>query len=124
MSPRSLDYGESHYIGPIKVVVNPTIAMECTHHDYLNFYQGAQPNSQAWVDGYDHQAWLHLNSYFARAFKDGQYPTIIKDQIFMWARPHPKSAQAPEAVPRPTNWELVRNLSSLTKANNALFFAA
>lgn len=28
------DYGESHYIGPIK---------------------GAQPNSQAWVDGYDHQ---------------------------------------------------------------------
>ena len=27
------DYGESHYVGPIK---------------------GAQPNSQAWVDGYEH----------------------------------------------------------------------
>lgn len=27
------DYGESHYIGPI---------------------EGAQPNSQAWVDGFDH----------------------------------------------------------------------
>jgi glucan endo-1,3-alpha-glucosidase len=28
------DYGESHYIGPI---------------------EGAQPNSQAWVNGFDHQ---------------------------------------------------------------------
>lgn len=27
------DYGESHYIGPVN---------------------GAQPNSQAWVDGFDH----------------------------------------------------------------------
>ena len=31
------DYGESHYIGPI---------------------EGAQPNSQAWVDGMDHTGWL------------------------------------------------------------------
>lgn len=29
-----IDYGESHYIGPI---------------------EGAQPNSNAWVDGFDHQ---------------------------------------------------------------------
>ena len=34
------DYGESHYIGPI---------------------HGAQPNSQAWVDGFD-----HTGVYFSR----------------------------------------------------------
>jgi Glycosyl hydrolase family 71 len=33
------DYGESHYIGPIK---------------------GAQPNSQAWVDGMDHTGKAHI----------------------------------------------------------------
>ncbi|KAF8161484.1 glycoside hydrolase family 71 protein [Crassisporium funariophilum] len=79
------DYGESHYIGPIK---------------------GAQPNSQAWVDGYPHEAWLHLNRYFAVAFKTGTYPAITKDQIYMWARPHPKGATAPDRVPRPNNWQL------------------
>ncbi|KAF4600058.1 hypothetical protein EYR40_007164 [Pleurotus pulmonarius] len=80
------DYGESHYIGPIK---------------------GAQPNSQAWVDGFDHLPWLKLSGYFARAFKEGVYPSIEEDQIYMWARPHPKDAEAADDnVPRPRNWEL------------------
>ncbi|KDR75488.1 hypothetical protein GALMADRAFT_247930 [Galerina marginata CBS 339.88] len=79
------DYGESHYIGPIR---------------------GAQPNSQAWVDGYPHEAWLTLNRYYAKAFQTGIYPTITKDRIFMWARPHPKDAQAADKAPRPNNWEL------------------
>ena len=34
IDPALPDYGESHYIGPIA---------------------GAQPNSQAWVNGFDHQ---------------------------------------------------------------------
>ncbi|KAL0955708.1 hypothetical protein HGRIS_001928 [Hohenbuehelia grisea] len=79
------DYGESHYIGPI---------------------HGAQPNSQAWVDGFDHHPWLQMTKYFAHAFKYGEYPAITEDRIFMWARPHPKGANAPEHVPRPNNWEL------------------
>lgn len=84
------DYGESHYIGPIK---------------------GAQPNSQAWVDGFDHLPWLKLSGYFARAFKDGVYPLIEEDQIYMWARPHPKDAEAvDDNVSRPRNWELVRTV--------------
>ncbi|KAI0919228.1 hypothetical protein AcV5_002197 [Taiwanofungus camphoratus] len=83
------DYGESHYIGPIK---------------------GAQPNSQAWVDGFPHEPWLHLNSYFAHAFKEGCYPKIETDQIFMWARPHLKHAHAPDTVPRPDNWELTDDM--------------
>ncbi|KAI9511468.1 glycoside hydrolase family 71 protein [Russula earlei] len=71
------DYGESHYIAP------------------------------AWVDGFSHAPWLELNAYFARAFKEGRMPPIERDKIFVWARPHPKNATAPDAVPRPRDWELV-----------------
>ena len=81
------DYGESHYVGPIK---------------------GAQPNSQAWVDGFSHEPWLQLNSYFAFAFKNGHYPKVHHDKIFVWGRPHPKAANAShDSVPCPDNWELV-----------------
>ncbi|KAH0831955.1 glycoside hydrolase family 71 protein [Lanmaoa asiatica] len=79
------DFGESHYIGPI---------------------EGAQPNSQAWVDGFDHTGWLNMTSYYATAFKTGTYPTISKDRIFMWSRPHPALATAPDPVARPTNYEI------------------
>jgi len=79
------DYGESHYIGPI---------------------EGAQPNSQAWVDGFNHTGWLNMTSYYATAFKTGTYPTISKDQIFMWSRPHPANATAPDPVARPTNYQV------------------
>ncbi|KAI5123868.1 hypothetical protein M0805_005685 [Coniferiporia weirii] len=79
------DYGESHYIGPI---------------------EGAQPNSQAWVDGYDHQAWLDLTSYFVQAYKTGTYPTLSQDKIYLWARPHPKDATASnDSVGKPTNYD-------------------
>jgi len=84
------DYGESHYIGPIK---------------------GAQPNSQAWVDGYPHEAWLTLNRYYAKAFQTGRYPAITRDRVFMWARPHPKDAIAPDNAPRPNNWQLTDDLA-------------
>ena len=81
------DYGESHYVGPVK---------------------GSQPNSQAWVDGFAHTPWLELSAYFARAFKDGVYPPIDRDRIFMWARPHLRDAEATDdAVPRPDRWQLV-----------------
>ena len=71
--------------------------------------KGAQPNSQAWVDGFPHMPWLQLSGYFARAFKDGVYPPIDRDQIFMWARPHLRDAEATDdAVPRPDRWQLVR----------------
>ncbi|KZT03908.1 glycoside hydrolase family 71 protein [Laetiporus sulphureus 93-53] len=82
------DYGESHYIGPIK---------------------GAQPNSEAWVDGFPHDAWLRITKYFADAFKTGLYPPIDRDRIFMWARPHLREAHAPDRIPRPANWELTED---------------
>ena len=81
------DYGECHYIAPVR---------------------GAQPNSQAWVDGFPHEPWMALTAYFARAFREGRHPPVEKDQIFMWARPHPKDAEArDDNVPKPDNWELV-----------------
>ncbi|KAH9856724.1 glycoside hydrolase family 71 protein [Lenzites betulinus] len=81
------DYGESHYVGPVK---------------------GAQPNSQAWVDGFPHTAWLDLTRYFARAFKEGAYPPIERDKIYLWSRPHLKAAEAvDDPVGRPDRWQLV-----------------
>ncbi|KDR82870.1 hypothetical protein GALMADRAFT_58253 [Galerina marginata CBS 339.88] len=82
------DYGESHYIGPIK---------------------GAQPNSQAWTDGMNHTAWLELTQYYATAFKTGQYPAIEKDKIVMWSRPHSTKAQTSDPVPQPTNFEILED---------------
>ncbi|KAF5342756.1 hypothetical protein D9757_014508 [Collybiopsis confluens] len=70
------DYGESHYVGPIK---------------------GAQPpGSEAWTDGLNHTAWLSLTSYYAQAFKTGSYPVLSLDEerMVMWSRTHPASAIA------------------------------
>ncbi|KAJ7471197.1 glycoside hydrolase family 71 protein [Mycena galericulata] len=79
------DFGESHYVGPI---------------------HGAQPNSQAWVNGFDHQGWLDLIAYYIPAFKTGQYPTISRDRIFLWGRLYPADANAPsDRVGRPNNWQ-------------------
>lgn len=82
------DYGESHYLGPIK---------------------GAQPNSQSWVNGFDHTGWLNLTSYYSTAFKTGSYPPVTKDQIILWSRPHPALATAPDPVGQPTNFQITQD---------------
>ncbi|EJT96926.1 glycoside hydrolase [Dacryopinax primogenitus] len=79
------DYGESHYIGPIK---------------------GDESMANAWVDGYDHTPWLTMTNYYATAFKTGRYPSITQDQVYIYARPHPKAANAQnDGVGRPNNWQ-------------------
>ncbi|OWZ77169.1 glucan endo-1,3-alpha-glucosidase agn1 [Cryptococcus neoformans Bt85] len=77
------DYGESHYIGPIRA---------------------DQPNSQGWTNGMPHTAWLSLIAYYAPAFKTGSYPSA-SDQMIFWTRPHPKAANptAPTCA-RPSYW--------------------
>ena len=67
------DFGESHYMGPIK---------------------GAQPNSQSWVNGFDHTPLLAVNAYYHAAFKTGSYPAITCDKIYLHARPHTNTAVA------------------------------
>ncbi|EKM79227.1 hypothetical protein AGABI1DRAFT_74088 [Agaricus bisporus var. burnettii JB137-S8] len=83
------DYGESHYIGPVK---------------------GSQPNSEAWVNGFDHTGWLELTRYYATAYKTGIFPAIEKDKIFMWSRPHPSQAKADDPVGQPENFELSQDV--------------
>jgi len=83
------DYGESHYIGPIKGAL--------------------PPGSEVWVNGFPHQAWLDLTKVYATAFKTGQAPAVEKDQIFMWSRPHPTNAQAPDATGPPTNFQVTQD---------------
>ncbi|KAF9648563.1 glycoside hydrolase family 71 protein [Thelephora ganbajun] len=79
------DYGESHYIGPI---------------------EGAQPMSEAWVNGFDHQGWLDLQQYYISAFKSGVYPSVLRDRIFLWARLYPADADAPQdGIGRPSGWQ-------------------
>ncbi|KAJ6582853.1 glycoside hydrolase family 71 protein [Mycena sp. CBHHK59/15] len=79
------DFGESHYLGEI---------------------HGAQPNSQAWVNGFDHQGWLDLLAYYIVAFKTGQYPAISRDRVFLWARLFPAQANAPlDKIGKPLNWQ-------------------
>ncbi|TRM68947.1 glycosyl hydrolase family 71-domain-containing protein [Schizophyllum amplum] len=73
---------------------------------YIAPVSGAQPKSQAWVDGFPHDPWMALTAYFAHAFRDGCAPPILQGRIFPWARPHPRDASAEKAVPRPLNWEL------------------
>ena len=80
------DYGESSYIGPIT---------------------GALPyGSDVWVNGFDHEAINVLTKYYSTAFKTGVYPTITKDSIVMWQRPHPHDATAlNDGAGRPTGWQ-------------------
>lgn len=84
----SIDYGESHYIGPI----------------------GAdQPNSQAWTTGFDHQHYLGVTEYYATAWKTGVYPAITQPKIFLTARPHSKNAVCTsDSVAQPSNAQWVR----------------
>ncbi|KAG8958693.1 hypothetical protein FRC03_008903 [Tulasnella sp. 419] len=77
------DYGESSYIGPIGV---------------------DQPNSQQWVNGFDHQGWLSMTGYYVKAFKQGQYPAVTADKVVLWTRPHGKDDGSGDYVPRPTNY--------------------
>ncbi|KAL7410783.1 glycosyl hydrolase family 71-domain-containing protein [Mrakia frigida] len=101
------DYGESHYMGPIK---------------------GAQPNSQSWVNGFDHTPLLQVNAYYHTAFKTGSYPAITCDKIYLHARPHINTAVATADTAggrRPTLGQNGAAGSHTAAANNffALVFA-
>ena len=62
-----------------------------------------------WLNTYLYfTAFLDMTSYYATAFKTGQYPQINEDKLYLWGRPHPKDANAPDPVGKPTNYELVR----------------
>ncbi|KAI0354941.1 glycoside hydrolase [Trametes cingulata] len=84
------DFGESHYIGP-------------NNHGQL------PPGADKWVNGFDHQGFLDLTNYFATQFKTGQAPAVTKDQLVMWARPHPKNATPNDPVGPPKDFQLFQD---------------
>jgi glucan endo-1,3-alpha-glucosidase len=95
-----IDYGESHYVGPIRA---------------------DQPNSQGWVNGYPHTAWLPLINFYAQAFRTGSYPSISSDSMWLWSRPHPKAANptAP-TLSRPNYWDTTEdNLYAIVLLSSA-----
>ena len=52
--------------------------------------------------------WLDLQQYYISAFKSGVYPSVLRDRIFLWARLHPASADAPQdGIGRPSGWQYV-----------------
>ncbi|KAJ7621058.1 glycoside hydrolase family 71 protein [Roridomyces roridus] len=80
------DFGESHYIGQVLPDTD-------------------QPNSQAWVNGFDHTGWLRLWAYYIQAFKTGSYPKIEQDRIFLWSRLYPAASSTPDSLGKPDNWQ-------------------
>jgi glucan endo-1,3-alpha-glucosidase len=102
------DYGESHYIGVRTFSFLSLREVDCTD-ELLDFQpiEGAQPNSEAWVNGFDHLAWLDMTKYYADAYRTGTWPTITQDKLYLWARPHPASASAPSdplGLPTGAGW--------------------
>ncbi|KAJ5718656.1 alpha-1-3-glucanase/mutanase [Penicillium malachiteum] len=68
------DYGESHYIGPLK----------SPHTD---------DGASRWVNDMPHDGWLEISKPFIAAFKDGASSPdsyITDDQLIYWYRPAPR----------------------------------
>ncbi|KAJ7291761.1 glycoside hydrolase family 71 protein [Mycena rebaudengoi] len=83
------DYGESHYVGPI---------------------EGSQPNSEAWVTGFDHQGWLDIMQYYIAYYKTGSAPPIPTDRIFLWAKLYPTGAAASDPIGPPRDADLAQDM--------------
>lgn len=86
------DYGESHYIGPIK---------------------GDQPpQSKVWTmnPDFDHTAYLSLQAFYSQAWKTGQWPSVTTEKAWLTTRPHTKSATASDdQVAIPTGSDLTQD---------------
>lgn len=94
------DYGESHYIGPIREAGIP---------------QAPNADARPYVDGYTHEAWMETLPYQIAAYKNAvnpsQYPApkIKKgeDKIVYWYRTSPAAAGTTQATgnncPSPIN---------------------
>jgi glucan endo-1,3-alpha-glucosidase len=72
LTSTSLDYGESHYIGPYSA-----------HH--------SDDGSSQWAVGMPHDGWRDLYQPYIAAYKSGaKSPTIDEEKVVYWYRPTPK----------------------------------
>ncbi|KAH8824975.1 glycoside hydrolase [Flagelloscypha sp. PMI_526] len=84
------DWGESHYISPVKAA------------------SALPKGSEQWVNGMPHDGFLPLTKFFAESFKSGQ-TAPSEDTVVLVSRPHPVQAEAPDPVGRPTDFDLTRD---------------
>lgn len=82
------DFGESSYVGPIA--------------GGLPIDDAQAGDSHNWCDGFDHQAFMDLASYYIQAYKQGSYPSIDNDRVYYWYRTHSKNANRNDNLGRPT----------------------
>ncbi|PRP85894.1 glucan endo-1,3-alpha-glucosidase Agn1 [Planoprotostelium fungivorum] len=79
------DYGESHYIGPINAAI----------------VDGAAP----YVQGFDHQGWQDMTSYFSNWYRSGVQPQVTADRVTYWYRPTSKYAVVNDTAGLPDGWD-------------------
>lgn len=82
---------------------------------------GSQPNhsddgSSQWTNGFPHDAWRSLYQPYIKAYKAGaSAPTIEKDQVVYWYRPHLKDAPCSnDPLGRPRGAELYHDVVFVT----------
>ncbi|KAL8283904.1 hypothetical protein RQP46_005336 [Phenoliferia psychrophenolica] len=107
------DFGESHYLGPIRDNAAPPTG------------------SGNYTKGFDHTPMLTLSSYYNTWYKSGTAPTIGSETIVWWYRPHPKSATASaDSLPAPSNVDWTDDyiyaavlIPAKSKATHILFYS-
>lgn len=83
------DYGESHYIAPIL---------------------GAQPGSESWTDGMEHDGWFEMTKWFVRRYKGLPNDQKEKVKVYLTYRTQPTAIETEDAVRRPERAEMAHDL--------------
>ncbi|KAH9815971.1 family 71 glycoside hydrolase [Melampsora americana] len=85
------DYGEAHYLKDPRKNAN---------------LPNGLISAQEYVNGFSHEPLLEMLAYFNLWYKHGSRPKLEKSKLFLWHRPHPKSAKAthdPLSIPKSSN---------------------
>ncbi|KAK8858540.1 hypothetical protein IAR55_002767 [Kwoniella newhampshirensis] len=85
------DFGECHSIAPVR---------------------GAQPGSEAWNEGMNHEGFRWMARYFAERWRDSR-PEVGTDEgvtTVMWYRTQPKDMIGEDSVARPNNADWAQDL--------------
>ncbi|WVO19194.1 uncharacterized protein IAS62_000472 [Cryptococcus decagattii] len=88
------DYGESHNLFPV---------------------MGAQPGSEAWTSGMDHEGLRWISKYFLQRWRDGkgEVEGVEEVKLVLWYRTKPAVMEAEDSVGRPRNADWAQDLINL-----------
>ncbi|KAH7100577.1 glycosyl hydrolase family 71-domain-containing protein [Auriculariales sp. MPI-PUGE-AT-0066] len=89
------DYGESHYIGPLR-------------DEKPDVYAGGPTGAVKWTPGHDHSAWATVAAPYIAAYKQGaSSPIVSSDHLVYYYRQQSNSLQCSDPVPTPTGASLM-----------------